>query len=186
MAMGYEIAFHAFRPEGKSGQRYSGYSPDAILRLSVRFSGPRYGCHRRFAPVFHVYGFSPTLPEGRTLLKPGLLHFERFRKEDDSSDSFRVILTLNGVFPVHFVRIYSPEETLHLYAHDIPTLALWPSVPFRPEDWHAYYVYAHMKPVYSVSVLSGSGEYTNLQLTSENRYASEFASFPVCFSFSCV
>ena len=157
-----------FPPEG-NGAEESGISPDAVL-----------------PPLSPEFGrILSTLPEGRTLLKPGLLHFERFRKEDDSSDSFRVILTLNGVFPVHFVRIYSPEETLHLYAHDIPTLALWPSVPFRPEDWHAYYVYAHMKPVYSVSVLSGSGEYTNLQLTSENRYASEFASFPVCFSFSC-
>lgn len=129
------------------------------------------------------------LPEGRTMMKPGLLAFERVREEgpgfrQDVSDSVRVTLTLDGAFPVHLVRVYAPEEILHLYAHDIPTVALWPSVPFRPEDWHAYYVYAHMPAPYSVSVLSASGEWTEVSLTSEDRRAAELDSFPLCLSVS--
>ena len=130
-----------------------------------------------------------TLPEGRTMMKPGLLAFERIREEkpgfqQDVSDSVRVTLTLDGAFPVHLVRVYRPEEILHLYAHDIPTVALWPSVPFRTEDWHAYYVYAHMPAPYSVSVLSASGEWTEIPLTSEDRRAAELDSFPLCLSVS--
>ena len=127
------------------------------------------------------------LPEGRTMMKPGLLTFERFREDkpgfqQDVSDSVRVTLTLDGAFPVHLVRVYAPEEILHLYAHDIPTVALWPSVPFRPEDWHAYFMYAHMPEPYSVSVLSASGEWTEVPLTSEDRRAAQLSSFPLCLS----
>ncbi len=129
------------------------------------------------------------LPEGRTLLQPGLLTFERFREDKpgftkDISDSFRVTLTLDGVFPVHMVRIYTPDETLFLYAHDIPTVALWPSVPFRPQDWHSYYLYAHMNEPYSVSALSSAGNWSDIPKTSENRYVAELDTYPVCLSVS--
>ena len=125
-----------------------------------------------------------TLPEGRTLLHPGFLRFERFRSDNEESDSFRVTLTLDGIFPVHFIRIYSPDFILRLYSHDIPTVALWPSVPFRKDDWHAYYVYAHIKPAYSVSVLAGSGGFHELSATSEDRCVSVLDTFPVCLSLS--
>ena len=129
------------------------------------------------------------LPEGRTLLRSGLLSFERFREEKpgfnhDISDSFRVTLTLDGVFPVHLVRVYDPEEVLHLYSHDIPTAALWPSVPFRKQDWHAYYLYAHLTEAYSASVLSASGEWSEIPLTSEGRRVAVTEDFPVCLSLS--
>lgn len=129
------------------------------------------------------------LPEGRTLLKPGLLHFERIREDkpgfsNDASDAFRVTVTLDGAFPVHLVRIYPSEQVLSLYAHDIPTLALWPSVPFRPQDWHAYYVYAHLSAPFSVSVLASSGSWSEAFATSEGRYAAVLDSFPACFSLS--
>ncbi len=129
------------------------------------------------------------LLEGRTLLKPGLLQFERFREDKpgfsgDSSDAFRVTLTLDGAFPVHLVRVYTSDEVIHLYAHDIPTLAVWPSVPFRSPDWYAYFVYAHFSDPYSASVLTASGTWSEIALTSERRYSSMFESFPVCFSLS--
>ena len=130
------------------------------------------------------------LPEGRTLLKPGLLAFERFREEPsgfakDVSDSFRVTLTLDGAFPVHLVRAYAPEEVRHLYAHDIPTVALWPSVPFRRQDWHAYYVYAHLSAAWTVSVLSADAAWAEVTPTSEDRCAAVFEAFPVCLSLRC-
>ena len=127
------------------------------------------------------------LPEGRTLLKAGLLSFERFREETsgfarDVSDSFRVTLTLDGAFPVHLVRVYAAEEVFHLYAHDIPTLALWPSVPFRPEDWHAYYLYAHLSSSWSASALSVNGAWTGLSETSESRCVAALESYPAAVS----
>jgi len=127
------------------------------------------------------------LPEGRTLLKAGLLSFDRFREESsgfahDVSDCFRVTLTLDGAFPVHLVRVYTGEEVLHLYAHDIPTVALWPSVPFRPEDWRAYYLYAHLSPSWSASALTADGSWADLSQTSENRFAAALESYPAAFS----
>ncbi len=115
------------------------------------------------------------LPEGRTLLKPGLLAFER-----GEDASFRVTLTLDGMFPVHLVRNYSQEEILYLYAHDIPTVAVWPSVPFRPEDWNAYFIYAHLPENYTVSVLPESGVYMEVPVTNGDRHAAVVENFPVC------
>ena len=155
-------------PQTPSDPETAAVAPDAVLPpLSASFG--RVLC---------------LLPEGRTLLKPGMLSFERLRNEPAASDSFRVTLTLDGVFPVRFVRVYAPEEIFHLYAHDIPTVALWPSVPFRPEDWHAYYVYAHITPPYTVSVLAESGVFSDPAATSEGRFTAVLDTFPVCFAFS--
>lgn len=133
-----------------------------------------------FPPLSPAFGRALCIrPEGRTLLKPELLSFER-----EAEDSFRVTLTLDGVFPVRFVRVYSGEEVLHLYAHDIPTAALWPSVPFRPEDWRAYYVYAHLPQRYILSACTETGDFVPVSPTSESRCASVFPAFPVCFALS--
>ncbi|MBR6165568.1 MAG: hypothetical protein IKQ45_06565 [Clostridia bacterium] len=119
-----------------------------------------------------------TLEEGRILLQPGFLRLDRIRE-----DAFRLVLSLNGVFPVHLIREYSPEEVLYLYAHEIPTVAVWPSVPFRPEDWHAYYVYAHLSEKDSMSVFPEGSDETALPLISDRRFVGVYDSFPVCFSF---
>ena len=133
-----------------------------------------------FPPLSPVFGRALCAkPEGRTLLKPELLRFER-----EAEDSFRVTLTLDGVFPVRFVRVYGTGEVLHLYAHDIPTAALWPSVPFRAGDWHAYYVYAHLPEQYVLSACTETDDFRPVPLTSESRCASVFPAFPVCFSLS--
>ncbi len=136
-------------------------SPDAVL-----------------PPLSPAFGrFLCALPEGRTLLKPGLLSFAR-----GEGDSFRVELTLDGVFPVRLVRNYAAEEVQYLYAHDIPTVALWPSVPFRPQDWRAYFVYAHCTESFSLSVLPAGGSFSVLDRVSEDRCVSSFPSFPICFA----
>ena len=129
------------------------------------------------------------LPEGRTLLKAGLLSFERFREETsgfahDVSDSFRVTLTLDGAFPVHLIRVYDDADVRHLYAHDIPTVALWPSVPFRPLDWRAYYVYAHLSSSWSASVLTADGAWSSLSETAEGRFTAALESFPAALALS--
>jgi len=120
-----------------------------------------------------------TLPEGRTLLREGLLQFEY-----TGEGSCKVTLTLDGAFPVRLVRVYAPEEILHLYAHDIPTVAVWPSVPFPPGEWNAYYVYAHLSEPYSASVLPENGSFGELLQTSGGRYAAVFDAFPVCIALS--
>ena len=120
-----------------------------------------------------------TLPAGRTLLKPDLLRFEHA-----GEGAFRVTLTLDGVFPVQFVRIYSAEETLFLYSHDIPTAALWPSVPFRAGDWHAYYAYAHLQEPFAVSVCTETEDFRPVPPISGSRCVAVLPSFPVCFAFS--
>lgn len=116
-------------------------------------------------------------PEGRTLLQPDLLHFEYMQE-----DALCVIITLDGQFPVRLIRSYSPDEIIYLYSHDIPTVALWPSVPFRPEDWSAYFVYAHIKDPYTLSVLPENGDYSTVSPAGEDRCAGMFAGFPVCFA----
>ena len=120
-----------------------------------------------------------TTSEGRALLKPDFIHLDH---PDDHS--FRVTLTLNGAFTLRLRRTYTEEETLFLYAHDLPTLALWPSVPFRPEHWHTYYVYAHLPELFSLSVLpSGSSVPVPVE-DADRRCSAAFRQFPVAFLFA--
>ena len=155
-------------PEENPNQDQAVIPPDAVLPP--------------FSPAFGK--ILCTLPEGRTLLKQGLLSFERLKDENTASASFRVTLTLDGIFPVRLIRVYSQEEICYLYAHDIPTLALWPSVPFRSQDWHAYFVYAHLSSSYTLSCLSGSGIFRELPAAADGRCASVLDTFPVCFALS--
>ena len=117
------------------------------------------------------------LPEGRTLFRSGLLDFERV-----AEGGVRVTLSLEGSFPVRLVRVYPEEEVCHFYAHDIPTLAVWPSLPMAPEDWHAYFVYASLPALFSLSVFTADPEST-ASLDQEGRNVSCRAAFPLSFSF---
>lgn len=116
-------------------------------------------------------------PEGRALVRQGFLSFERME-----GNELKAILTLEGSFTVRLVRVYGEDEIHHLYSHDIPTLAVWPNLPFAPEDWSAYFVYASMPETFSVSYYTAetgpirSGEETS-------RYVSRSAAFPLSFSF---
>ena len=118
------------------------------------------------------------LPEGRTLFRQGFLSFERVE-----ADAVRATLTLEGSFTVRMTRVYQPDEIVHLYAHDIPTLAVWPNLPFTPEDWHAYFIYASLPDSVRVDISDAAGGI--LSPDGENaRTVCRSASFPLSFSFA--
>ena len=115
-------------------------------------------------------------PEARLLLAADMIRMER---PDESS--IRVILTLNGAFPLRLVRIYRDEDIITLFSQDIPTLAVWPSVPFTDDMWNAYFVYAHLPDGFSVEVLSGK-EASFVSLSgSDSRFTSVLPDFPSAF-----
>ena len=118
-------------------------------------------------------------PEGRTLVRQGMLSFDR-----TADKGIRVVLTLEGNFTVRLLRTYSTDEIVTLYAHDIPTLAVWPNLPFSPEDWQAYLVYTNMPDVFDVRVFTADGSSFIPVREGSSRMVSRTPSFPLCFSFS--
>ena len=124
------------------------------------------------------------LPEGRTLVRQGFLAFERVKDESAESKGIRVILTLEGNFSVRLLRTYQPDEILNLYAHDIPTLAVWPNLPFAPEDWKAYLTYTSLPSVLDVKIFTADGTSLTPAHESSSRAVSRTPSFPLCFAFS--
>ena len=112
-------------------------------------------------------------PQGQSLIQPGFLHFEQ------EGASVRVELTLEGAFSLKLIRIYGPEEIQAFYAHDLPTLALWPSLPFAPEDWQAYYSCAHAASDFRFAAVSRDEE---TWLTGNApRFAACQQRFPLCY-----
>lgn len=118
------------------------------------------------------------LPEGKTQIRPDLLSIER-----SENHSVCVTLTLAGSFTVRMIREYTEEEIIHLYSLDIPTLAVWPNLPFAQEDWLAYFIYASLPSAISMSVFNVSGESLSSETGSE-RTVIRSGSFPLSFSFS--
>jgi len=118
-------------------------------------------------------------PEGRTLFRKDMLSFER-----SDENSIKAVLTLEGRFPVRLQRTYAPEEILNLYSHDIPTLAVWPNLPFSPEDWKAYLIYANMPATFDMEVYSADGSSLKPEHGDSARMVSRTPSFPFCFTFS--
>ena len=117
------------------------------------------------------------LPEGRTLIRQGLLSFER-----TESGGVRVTLSLKGSFNVRLVREYAEEEIVRLYAHDIPTLAVWPDLPLAPEDWHAYFIYASLASSLRFTAhTADNGSISSGENDSRTVCRSE--SFPLSFAF---
>ena len=116
------------------------------------------------------------LPEGKTLIRPGLLDFER---RDDGA--VRTTLTLEGSFTVRLIRDFPEEEIVRLYSHDIPTLAVWPDLPFAPEDWHAYYLYAGLPQTLQVTARCADGTSVS-SVPEETRAVCCSASFPLSFT----
>ena len=119
-----------------------------------------------------------SLPEGRTQLRQGLLSFAH-----TGNHAVRVILTLEGSFPIRMIRDYTEEEIIHLYSHDIPTLAVWPNLPFAPKDWHAYFVYASLPSSIRISICNEDGT-TLLPEGKNSRSVCRSDTFPLSFSFS--
>lgn len=117
------------------------------------------------------------MPEGRTLLQPGFLAFSR-----NSDGGIRVTIALEGSFTVRLCRDYAEEDIIHLYSHDIPTLAVWPSLPFAPEDWHAYYTYAALPDSFRLTAFCSENELLS-PAEGEKRSVCRSEAFPLSFSF---
>ncbi|MCR4877061.1 MAG: hypothetical protein K5922_07810 [Clostridiales bacterium] len=112
-------------------------------------------------------------PRGQSLIQPGFLRVER------EGFSVRAELSLEGAFTLKLVRVYAPEEILSLYAHDLPTLALWPSLPFAADSWHVYASYAHCGPDFRFTAVSMTEEVA-LSGTAP-RLAAVQREFPLCY-----
>lgn len=111
--------------------------------------------------------------EGRTLMGSDLLTFTR------EGDSIRVSILLHASFDLRMTHLYSPDEIIHLYSDDIPTVAIWPAIPFERKDWKAYYSFGHMPGDFTLSALLDGKV---VSLTHEGaRYAQETAVCPACY-----
>ena len=138
-------------------------------------SGPALADDALLPPLSPAFAASLCLTaEGRTLIKPDFLEFRRLE-----SGAIRVQLTLNGNFTACLSRTYSPDEFLTLYSNTMPTVAVWPDLPFDPDMWRAYFVYAHFPESFQVSVLQPDGTETILPLEDGSSVTCLSAS-PVC------
>lgn len=110
--------------------------------------------------------------EGSTLLTQDLLTFSR------SENGIRVELLLHANFDLKLIRTYAQDEILTLYSHDIPTVALWPSLPLPANTWKSYYVFGYMPGNLSLSMLSQG---ISIPLSCKgDRYADSTDFFPSC------
>lgn len=116
-------------------------------------------------------------PEGRTLIQGQMLRFVRLE-----SGEVQVILTLEGAFTLRMIRVYSVPELLSLFAQDLPTLAVWPSVPFPQNLWHAYFTYIRLSPGFRLSARSASAGAEWIFSENEVRSVLTLPEFPVCFA----
>ena|GEM_PF-6049171 len=143
---------------GSAPEETSSITPDAVLPpLSHRFAAALCR-HSR----------------GQSLIQPGMFSFE------PDGAAVRVTLTLEGAFTLRLVRVYPVSDQMTLYAHDLPTLALWPSVPFAPEDWHVYFSYAHASADYEITAVSRLSE--TIMSGSAPRFAAATPTFPLCYT----
>ena len=117
-----------------------------------------------------------SFPEARLLLTPDLVKLER-----PDQSSLRVTMTLNGAFPLRLARTYGEDEIVTLFSNDIPTLAVWPSVPFPRGMWNAYCVYAHLPEGFSVEVPSGETGGFEPMTGDDSRYTAVLQDFPSAF-----
>ena len=114
-------------------------------------------------------------PRGRTLIRDGFLSFSA------EGSRIRASLTLEGAFTLKLTRVYAGEEIIPFYAHDLPTVALWPSLPFDPEKWQAYFTYAHCPEDLQISLCTGK-EIIPVG-GSAPRFSACTPAFPLCYLF---
>lgn len=197
-SLGSELASCALRPFSDKLALFPARSGDIIgdSLLSSMCSVPpvvpprKEGEPPEETPVFQSDALLPPLsgemahalcrlPEGRTMVRQGLLSFERAEE-----NGVKAILTLEGSFPVRLQRTYRADEIETLFAHDIPTLSVWPNLPFSPEDWKAYFVYANLSSAFGLDFFTADGSSFSLHPEGSPRLVSRVASFPLCFTFS--
>ena len=106
------------------------------------------------------------------LMREGTLSFTRV------AEGIRACLTVFGRFELRLYRVYTDTELLLMYAKDIPTVAVWPSVPFAENDWHAYFVYAKLPEGYDIASPG------TVHTVTDNRHILRSAKFPkyLCLS----
>ena len=114
--------------------------------------------------------------KGRLLLTPDLLSFTR------EGESIHVSVLLHAAFDVRLNRTYTEDQIVYLYSDDIPTVAVWPAVPFAAQDWKAYFSFGHMRDPLSLSVLS-EGRVIPVA-KDEQRFAVKTEACPSCYLLS--
>ena len=112
---------------------------------------------------------------GRTLIRPGFLALERMEGGAVCAE-----LRIEGGFSLRLRRVYSPEEIGSLYTHTIPTVAIWPATPFPPEEWRAYYIYAHLAGDQALEGVTRGGESFRLDGARGPRAVRKLTDMPVC------
>ena len=115
-------------------------------------------------------------PRGQSLVTEGFLSFS------PAEGGIRAVITLEGAFSLRLIRVYGPEEQVSLYAHDLPSLAVWPSLPFAPDQWRAYFSWAHAPEDFSFSVITPEEECVLEGVAP--RFAVRTEGFPLCFLLS--
>ncbi len=161
-------------PESGSGERPADSSAEAGGTENAGNAPPQARPDAVLPPLSPDFArIMCRLPQGQSLLQPGLLRFSA------EGSSVRAELTLEGAFTLKLVRVYSPDEIQVFYAHDLPSLALWPSLPFAPEDWHMYVSYAHTAADFRFVSVSRTEE---TELTgSLPRFSACQQEFPLCY-----
>ena len=117
-------------------------------------------------------------PEGRTLIQRRFLSFRRTEE-----NGIQAVMNLEGAFSLQLIRLYPAEEILKVYSDEIPTVAVWPYVPFQPEQWRSYDLYLHRSALIRISVLSEDGTEKEAPETDDLRSVISMTSFPLCLLF---
>ena len=78
---------------------------------------------------------------------------------EDDEDRTHATFALKGKRTVVFNRVYTMAETCVLAPENLPTVAVWPCVPFPEDAWRTYYVLAHKPAPVDVTVLT-DGEWS--------------------------
>ena len=112
------------------------------------------------------------VPEGQGFVT------EQFYLMPEEDGSITASFLLRGTGETALVRRYAPEEIVTL--DQIPTIAVWPCIPFADERWKAYFVYLHGAGV-TVKALDDGGW---IEASPEGR---DFAAlrttrYPVCLT----
>ena len=117
---------------------------DTALRMSCRMGEDAYLPPLSAELAACLYG----APEGQGLAAEQLYLIPE--EEGCVTASF----LLRGTGEAALVRRYTPEEIVTL--EEIPTIAVWPCIPFADERWKAYFVYLHGAGL-TVKALSDDG-----------------------------
>lgn len=63
--------------------------------------------------------------------------------------------TLRGADTVRLHRLYREEEMCLMSAEEVPTVGVWPCIPFARDNWKSYYTYVHQAGEVTAEALSG-------------------------------